>query len=1036
MPSVRGTRTTVYLSHIPQGADYDLVIGQPSAPALISAPVGSIPVGSIPIPDEGSSVDNSARRLPPETLQDIPVGSIPVGSISATRGNATEAATVVSQGETGFYTIQVSGYNGSRSTEAAVLRVVQTPPPALPPCPARTFPNSAGPNGTLPGSLPTATKALFLYNRSQLIALYGTTATNNMIAALDALIANLAGRQDAIPASKLDVSGSAAVRSAYAAWNASPCSIAAANNVTTAINGVVGGYRSSAGGLPNLQYVTLLGSDEALPMSRLPDPVTISNELDEASDLAFLTSNGTRANALYAAAALGHFLSDAPYGSFITTPWLNRQLYLPTVPVARLVETPLEIQRQLQLFVAAQGVLDPDSALTTAYDFLTDGGNAVKAGLDTKVGNGTSSSLISDTWDANALGSVFAPSSGAPPKIASVNAHYNHNLLQPAAGAALFSTANLPPIPANANVEPAFARRILFTMGCHAGLNVANTLMAGNDARLLDWPQAYAAQRAAIYVANTGFGYGDTVANALSERLMSIFAKQIGRNGSIGGDWLRSLHDYYNTMGFYGVYDEKALSEATMYGLPFWRVGSAPATPPAPVLQPGGDGTATTTVTPAAVRTDAARGAFWSENGNVQHTHYRPIQPILSLDATVPVGGPTIRGAFITALSTSEVPNVDPFNALPMIDLAANEPERNFEQTFFPANFLHFTRSRQGGLMRQSVEVVTGQSRPEGTSGLVTERLLQSIGLRAGFSTAADTTKPLFREAGGTLVNGTLTVFADVVDPTGGVSDVEAFVNDGSSAWRRVVLSPNAGGLWVGTLANVTQDPEIVFQARDPSWNVAFTTNKGFNHRVVPADSTGPEVQIERPLPSHTLGEQVAAEFACFDPGGLASCEATVDGNPIANGAALPTGLRRAHLRRHRDRPHGQPHRGGAHLCRRLRLLRLLLAGEEPAGAEPGERGRHHPDEVLARRQPRTEHPGRRLPARAADRLRQQPRAGRGRAGGEQRRPEVHLEHRPLPVRLEDEEGVGGLLPPLHPPARRRHGAARRLPLHGRRRRR
>ena len=72
---------------------------------------------------------------------------------------------------------------------------MQTPPPTLPPCPARTFPNRAGPNGTLPASLPTATKALFLYNRSQLIALYGQTATDAMLARLDALITYLAGRQ-------------------------------------------------------------------------------------------------------------------------------------------------------------------------------------------------------------------------------------------------------------------------------------------------------------------------------------------------------------------------------------------------------------------------------------------------------------------------------------------------------------------------------------------------------------------------------------------------------------------------------------------------------------------------------------------------------------------------------------------------------------------------------------------------------------------------------------------------------------------------
>ena len=38
VPTVRGTRTTVYLSHIADGADFDLVVGKPDAPSLQSEP--------------------------------------------------------------------------------------------------------------------------------------------------------------------------------------------------------------------------------------------------------------------------------------------------------------------------------------------------------------------------------------------------------------------------------------------------------------------------------------------------------------------------------------------------------------------------------------------------------------------------------------------------------------------------------------------------------------------------------------------------------------------------------------------------------------------------------------------------------------------------------------------------------------------------------------------------------------------------------------------------------------------------------------
>ena len=244
VPTVRGTRTTVYLSHMGEGADFDLVVGKPDAPSLQSNPVGSIPVGSIPVEDGGSSIDNRSEALPPETLQDVPVGSIPVGSISANRGSADEAAQVVADGEEGFYTITVSGYNGSHSDAPFVLRVVQTPPPDLPACPARGL--TLGAPGTL--AAPAAgTKTLFIVNRQRMTALHGAQATADMLAA--------AGRVAARPevgGQILEVDGDAAVRAAYGAWDAQPCSINAVNNVVAAVNAVVARFRAAS---PSVRYV-------------------------------------------------------------------------------------------------------------------------------------------------------------------------------------------------------------------------------------------------------------------------------------------------------------------------------------------------------------------------------------------------------------------------------------------------------------------------------------------------------------------------------------------------------------------------------------------------------------------------------------------------------------------------------------------------------------------------------------------------------------------------------------------------------------
>src|SRR5207244_3748835 len=131
-------------------------------------------------------------------------------------------------------------------------------------------------------------------------------------ASLLSALNTLAARPE-VAGSVLAVDGNATVRSAYAAWDSNPCDVSRANNIVRAINDVVASYRNA--GLPNLHYIVLLGSDEAIPMARTPDPVTLSPEENEAADLAFTTNGLTIGNALYTSAAQNNILTDGAYGA-------------------------------------------------------------------------------------------------------------------------------------------------------------------------------------------------------------------------------------------------------------------------------------------------------------------------------------------------------------------------------------------------------------------------------------------------------------------------------------------------------------------------------------------------------------------------------------------------------------------------------------------------------------------------------------------------------------------------------------------------
>ncbi|MEM7361868.1 MAG: hypothetical protein AAF335_02545, partial [Bacteroidota bacterium] len=53
-----------------------------------------------------------------------------------------------------------------------------------------------------------------------------------------------------------------------------------------------------------------------------------------------------------------------------------------------------------------------------------------------------------------------------------------------------------------------------------------NTLTAGPSDVVLDWAESFTAQQA-IYVGNTGFGYGDTETVGYTERLLQLFSRNL-----------------------------------------------------------------------------------------------------------------------------------------------------------------------------------------------------------------------------------------------------------------------------------------------------------------------------------------------------------------------------------------------------------------------------------------------------------------------------------------------------------------------------
>jgi hypothetical protein len=915
----RGTKVKISMK-VP--ADLDLVVTKPNSPSVRSAPGGSIPGGSIPLEDPTPSVDSSGTPLPPDTLADVPQsapggsipggsipggsipgGSIPGGSISANRGNVSEAAQIVTNGETGNAYVTVSGYNGASSLDPYVLRLQVTPPPTLPACPAVTG-MSTPTAGTLPSpsSLPADTQTLFLVDRQRMAALHdGTNAMsiNTLLSSTTSPLVQVASRPE-VKGAIIPVDGNVNVRNAYASWDASPCSIDAVNGVVKSINDLVDTYRAA---LPNVKYIVLLGDDRAIPSWRQFDRVSISPEVDEAGELQNFTDASRPANPLFAAAAQNYVLTDGAYGVRKRITWLGADLPLPQDVVSRFVESTDDIGAQLSAYASSGSVLNPQSEFVSGDDFFADSALSTDRALQAGFPGATADFLYPPSrtgWTRNDFLAHFfsrQDSSGNPlpvPDVGGLYAHYNPWLAQPAAPTPPTNVNQLVSS-ADASATPALKNHILFTIGCHSGLNIPDgyPLLSGSTASKRDWAQTYARGGAATYIANTGFGYDDTDSVALSGRLMTLFAQKLNRGtGSIGQQWIDALDTYYRTAGDWDVLDEKVMLEATFYGPPWAHFGSPQPKPSPPALtthdvgNPDGTSVKVATLPTIAptIHSNAGTngGTWWDIDGQTLSVPFRPIQPLYTQDVTI--SGQQARDAWITGLTVNDLANQTPVRAHPAIDRAAYEPDPEFRNIFWPATPTTVLHSGFG----DTLNVVAGQFRPVSidlTSGI--ERQLQSIGIDLGYSSSTDTVRPLISQVAAVMTSSSQAHIAvRVTDNSGTVARVAVLYNDGTHNFRRLDLGHTGGDLWEGTTpSDLTGPIETIAEAADDAWNVAMSANKAVNFTAT-TDNSAPSITIENPLANAvlTLNQKLPARYFCSDAGGVQTCS-----GPSPNGGAVDT---------------------------------------------------------------------------------------------------------------------------------------------------
>jgi hypothetical protein len=653
--------------------------------------------------------------------------------------------------------------------------------------------------GTNTGGAPLT---LILLNKQRLDTAYGASGTTSLVNKLKTLADDVEVRGIVVP-----VENTTAIADAYNTWDTGNAyNPQVANQVAEAIKDVAAGYLDD---YPTIHYLVLVGDDLMLPFYRVPDDSHIANEALYAGRSGLIADNPT-----HAALELGYILTDDFYADHTPLLWRGRELYVPDLAVGRLVETPSEMGTVIDAFLSDKS-LEASTAFVSGYDFLTDSAEAIRDALGS--GWTTLDTLIDDSWNATQLESDWLTNRK---DLASVNAHFDHWQAIPAdtSGGTLPTSA--------VSGASAMNGAVNFSMGCHSGFSVhddhANT-------HALDFAQALAGE-GAWWLANTGYGYGMDDSVAFSERLYYLFTQKLSSDSQMPvGEALRWAKNHYLgsvPSGGFGTYDEKIMIEATLYGLPMYRVSvpnpislTALAAPP---VSANDLPTEDMSFTPSfRLETGSADGDYYSIGGEVQASPGRPVQPRTS--ALIPSkAGKTPHGVvFVGGASSTEA--INPLISRPLTDTKMTEPDFEAEG-WFPSQ--PCTVNRLG----ENARLVIVPAQFQGYEGSGALRRFTSLQFQVYYAESSDDdfTVPTVWKVESQVTGSGVDFWVTTEDDSGIQRVVIAYTEEGSDQWQSHDLEYDSSqDQWEGQLGGLSGKFVYFVQVVDGAGNVTTTSNKG-----------------------------------------------------------------------------------------------------------------------------------------------------------------------------------------------------------------
>ncbi|HTP45431.1 MAG TPA: choice-of-anchor Q domain-containing protein [Casimicrobiaceae bacterium] len=824
-------------------------------------------------------------------------------AVSPTPGTGDKSLVVNTWNSTGNFYVRVTGRGGAFNTSTPFMLTVTKGPTTC----AGVTDTTLTPRAAV---MATGLSTLILTDSSA-VALDATLPGPEGVT-LRSKLAAFAQRGE-VKGVVVDVAGDQRVKVLKQQAANNPACPFAVNLVAQEIKGIVDSYRSNP-----LQYVVIAGNDAAIPFFRFPDESGLG---PESAYVPPVQSNSDSEASL----RRNFVLSQDPYGSKTSISFASNDFPVPGLPVGRLVETAPEIASLIDAYIAANGVVVPQSSLATGYDFLASAANAVNTELQLGMGaGGLPDTLITpdgvspqdpQSWSATALANKLF---GSHHDVIFLAGHFSAN----SALAADFST-NLVTTDLAASTTD-FVNSIVFSAGCHSGYNLVDSDAIPGVTLPLDWAQAFA-RKSATLIAGTGYQYGDTDFIKYSAQIYLNLAREFrAGNGPIpiGAALVAAKLDYLATTPDIRGISEKSLLEATLFGLPMLAInmpsgrGSGPGGGTiAPVAVASGpaqtlgletyDLSVAPVLTPQAKNlTNVAGGAnvtasWLSGPDGVVSNPGEPVLPLAALNVTPNDPSLVLRGIGFRGGTYVDSAPLVPFSGAPTTELRGVHVPF-VSPVFYPALGRVSTPNYFGALAGTGgTELLVTPAQhiaADMVAGTSTRRQYTGLGLRLFFSgnlsQAALSDAPSIvsvdaePNAGGALFAAQVTG-----DPAAAIHQVwVTYTGDGANAWTSLDLSqcvaplPAAcGGVadsrqWAAQLTVAPANLKYIVQAVSGVGLVALDDNRGAYYQLGGTTPAATADALVSPPTNATVGDTVSV-----------STKLTFAGVPVAGKTVIVT---------------------------------------------------------------------------------------------------------------------------------------------------